>query len=80
MKFLLSFLDPQHYMYLSFLTNLKLYSLNKLYSNVLKWQEILSPSLLKELALDSILNRYLMTGLQNMETNMSTIEIIEYVI
>jgi GC-rich sequence DNA-binding factor len=51
----------------------------RLFTNVLKWQNLLSEQLIKELALDSILNRYLMIGLQNMETALQ-LEKIEYLI
>lgn len=55
------------------------YSCVKVFSNVLFWQEILSESVLKELSLDCLLNRYILIALQNMDSNIQTIEIIEYV-
>ena len=40
----------------------------------------MSDELIKEYALDSLLNRYLMIGLQSMEANMKTLEKIDYII
>lgn len=48
--------------------------------NTLKWKGILADELIKEYALDSLLNRYLMIGLQSMEANMQTLEKIDYII
>lgn len=48
--------------------------------NTLKWKDILADELIKEYALDSLLNRYLMIGLQSMEANMQTLEKIDYII
>ncbi|CAF0932359.1 unnamed protein product [Brachionus calyciflorus] len=54
------------------------YSCIKVFSNVLLWKEVLSESILKELAIDCLLNRYLLIGLQNLEPTIETIRIIEY--
>lgn len=48
--------------------------------NTLKWKGILADSLIKEYALESLLNRYLMIGLQSMEADMQTLEKIDYII
>ena len=40
---------------------------------------MLNDNLIKELAFDSILNRYLMIGLQTIEPSMETVKKIEYV-
>lgn len=52
----------------------------KLFSNILKWRNILHLRILKEFSLDCLLNRYLMIGLQSMEPDMKTLEIIDYLI
>lgn len=54
--------------------------LKKLFTNVFKWRGALSDSIIKELSIDSLLNRYLMFALQSMDLNMTTILKIEYVI
>ena len=56
------------------------FSCLKVYRNVLKWQTIVNDTVLKELSIDRLLNRYLMIGLQSMEASIETISIIEYII
>ncbi|XP_062392561.1 PAX3- and PAX7-binding protein 1 [Sardina pilchardus] len=46
----------------------------KLLSNILQWHGILSNSMLKELAVDSTLNRYILSALQNTESGEDSIE------
>lgn len=52
----------------------------KLYSNLLKWKNVLSDRLVKEFTLDCLLNRYLMIGLQSMEFNLDLVETIELLV
>uniref|UniRef100_A0A673HHQ0 PAX3- and PAX7-binding protein 1-like n=1 Tax=Sinocyclocheilus rhinocerous TaxID=307959 RepID=A0A673HHQ0_9TELE len=46
----------------------------KLFGNILKWDGILSPSVLKELAMDSTLNRYILSALQTTDISEEDVE------
>ncbi|PWS21415.1 hypothetical protein DKP78_23690, partial [Enterococcus faecium] len=46
----------------------------KLLGNILQWHGVLSNSMLKELAVDSTLNRYILSALQNTESGEDCIE------
>ncbi|XP_061904667.1 PAX3- and PAX7-binding protein 1 isoform X2 [Entelurus aequoreus] len=54
----------------------------KLLGNILQWEGILSTSCLKDLALDSTLNRYILSALQTTDTNEDNIyksqKVVEY--
>ena len=53
----------------------------KLFGNILRWRGILSDKLVKEMTLDSILNRYIFMGLQFMRIDASeTIEKVEFIV
>ncbi|RMZ96909.1 PAX3- and PAX7-binding [Brachionus plicatilis] len=56
------------------------YSCAKVFSNVLLWQKLLSEGVLKELAIDCLLNRYMLIALQNMNSSIQTIQLIEYLV
>lgn len=52
----------------------------KLFGNLLQWKGIISDKLLKEFTLDCLLNRYIMIGLQSLQSHSETIETIENLI
>jgi hypothetical protein len=51
----------------------------KVLKNVLKWKYIFNDNVLKQLAINCLLKKYIMLGFASMKPNMNTVSIIEYV-
>ncbi|XP_013387497.1 PAX3- and PAX7-binding protein 1 [Lingula anatina] len=59
--------------------NRQMWTCIKLLNNILKWSGICDDGVLQEMALDSLLNRYIMLGLSNSEINSSTLEKVQVI-